>query len=214
MSGPDKNMLAATLFNERAALYQEKYMDVTAYGTGLDLFCSLLEERAQVLDVACGPGNITHYLLQRRADLKILGVDIAPNMIALAMTNNPGARFLVMDARALAGIQERFQGIICAFGLPYLSRPETAALIQDAASLLDPGGIVYLSTMEGAETSSGFVQSSNGDRLYVYYHDAEELQIFLEQAGFTILQLYRQAFGSGITAATDLIIIAQRIYNQ
>jgi len=44
----------------------------------------LLNEQAKVLELACGPGNITKCLLSKRPDLEILATDIAPNILELA----------------------------------------------------------------------------------------------------------------------------------
>jgi hypothetical protein len=48
-------------------------------------------------------------------------------MVELAREAVPSAQFAVHDCRNLAELQRRFDGIICAFGLPYLS-PEEARL--------------------------------------------------------------------------------------
>ena len=65
-----------------AYLYQEKFMDLDLYNETYDFICnSILKDNARILDVGCGPGNITKYLLSKRPDFDILGIDISPNMI-------------------------------------------------------------------------------------------------------------------------------------
>ena len=62
----DKSKQAAELFDHFAKAYQDKYMDLSLYHDSLDLFCrSITKKEADVLDIACGPGNITHYLLKK-----------------------------------------------------------------------------------------------------------------------------------------------------
>jgi trans-aconitate methyltransferase len=53
----------------------------------------------KILEIGCGPGNLTKYLLSKRPDFDILGIDIAPNMIEFAGKSNPTASFAVMDSR-------------------------------------------------------------------------------------------------------------------
>ena len=61
----------ADLFNRWAERYQERFMNVDMYSESFDLFCKELKTDASVLELACGPGNITKYLLDRRPDLQI-----------------------------------------------------------------------------------------------------------------------------------------------
>ena len=137
------------VFNDLAEVYQERFMDQSAYHDGFDLFCAQLPQVApRLLDVACGPGNISKYLLEKCPDAQLLGIDLAPNMLQLAAQNNPQARFQELDAREIHSLQGPFEGIVCGFCLPYLSREATEKLISDTAGLLVPGGVAYFSTME------------------------------------------------------------------
>lgn len=172
----DKTTAAVALFDSLAQLYQDKYMDVSLYHESLNQFCAALPPQAEVLDVACGPGNVTRHLLNQRPDLRLLGTDLAPNMIVLAQQNNPEARFQLLDTRNIRELGQPFDGIVCGFGLPYLSREEAVAFIADAAALLRPGGLLYLSTMEDAYTRSGLQTSSTGQQLYMYFHEATYLR--------------------------------------
>src|SRR5574338_140045 len=116
----DRNQQAIDVFNRRAGEYMEKFMDQQAYHVALDFFCGAVEKQhARVLDIACGPGNITRYVLQQRPDFRVTGIDLAPNMIALARTHNPQAEFRIMDVRKLNQLQERYDAMICGFCLPY-----------------------------------------------------------------------------------------------
>ena len=66
---------SVAIFDKLAELYQTKYMDVSLYNDSLDLFCDcILVENPEILEIACGPGNITKYLLQKRSDFKIYGI--------------------------------------------------------------------------------------------------------------------------------------------
>ena len=84
----DRSQQAAAAFDKNAVLYQDRFMDFELYNDTFNLFCvHVLTENAHILDLACGPGNITKYLLQQRPDFKILGIDLAPKMIELAKVN-------------------------------------------------------------------------------------------------------------------------------
>ena len=208
----DKNQLAVGVFDLRARLYQEKFMDVGLYHNSLDLFCRFLTPSgAEVLELACGPGNVTRYLLEKRPDLQILGTDLSPNMIALASLNNPEATFQLLDCRASASLGRSFDAIVCGFGLPYLNREEAVQLIADTAQALRSGGVLYLSTMKDDYALSGPRESSQGDWLYQYFHEADYLAEALNGQGLVIRHLericYEQRPGS---LTTDLVLIAQK----
>ena len=80
-------------WNKLASLYQDKFMDLELYNESYDAFCnSIAKENANILEIGCGPGNITKYLLLKRPNYQIYGIDVAPNMIELARQNNPTAK--------------------------------------------------------------------------------------------------------------------------
>ncbi|HVI43212.1 MAG TPA: class I SAM-dependent methyltransferase [Chitinophaga sp.] len=206
----DRSKDAASLFDKRAGEYEERYMDVSLYHDTFDFFCDHIpDENATVLEVACGPGNITQYLLSRRPGFRVLGIDLSPNMIRLAEKNNPQGIFEIMDARDIGKTAWQFNAVMCGFGLPYLSREEAVSLIADVAVLLKSRGVLYLSTMEGAYSQSGFQYSSSGEQLYIYYHEAGYLTDALVANGFNIIHEQRKTYpGKDESIVTDLILIA------
>lgn len=177
-------------WNKVAELYQEKFMDLDLYNGTYNAFCTLLEKRnAAVLEIGCGPGNITRHLLSNRPDFSLLGIDIAPNMIALAKKNNPAAQFEVMDSRNIGQLDRLFDGIVCGFCLPYLSETDARHLIKDCRDLLSTTGLFYLSFVEGDNTLSGYQTGSSGDRTYFYYHSLGHLKSMLGEHDFKIMHL-------------------------
>ncbi len=211
----DKNKRAIALFDKHAKTYQDKYMNVDLYGDSLDRFCEATAiENANILELACGPGNVTRYLLDKRPDFKILGTDLAPNMLELARQNNPEAEFLLMDCRDIGRITEKYDGIMCGFCLPYLSKKEAIALIADASNLLKNKGLFYISTMEDDYEKSAWKGPSSGgpDQLFLYYHQADYLSDALLENGFSILDLQRKTYpGADGSITTDLILLAQKL---
>jgi SAM-dependent methyltransferase len=204
--------VSASAFHKHAALYREKFAGLTLYDDSYREFCGLLQPgRARVLDAACGPGNVTRCLMSQRPDLDLLGIDLAPRMVEFAREVVPSAQFAVHDCRRLADLHRRFDGIICAFGLPYLSREEAAAFIRAAAQVLEPAGILYLSTMLGRAEDSGVQKTSTGDEVYVFYHNEDHILGLLQAAGFSLIS--QRHLASPINASkrtTDLIVVAQK----
>ena len=77
----DHCAISASTFHKGADLYRDKFMDLTVYAESYREFCELLRPgRARVLDAACGPGNVSRYLMTQRPDLDLLGIDLAPSI--------------------------------------------------------------------------------------------------------------------------------------
>lgn len=205
--------ISASTFHKVADQYRDKFMGLTLYDEGYREFCALLKPDAiRVLDAACGPGNVSRFLMKQRPDLDLLGIDLAPRMVELASAAVPEAHFAVHDCRRLADLHLRFDGIICAFGLPYLSPKEATAFISAAAQALEPGGVLYLSTMLGDSRDSGFARCSTGDQVYINWSREEDVARSLQSSGFTILKQSRLPSPAAATIkTTDLIVIAQKL---
>jgi predicted TPR repeat methyltransferase len=206
----DHCKISSEMFDKHARLYQEKFACLTLYDVTYRKFCELLTKQgACVLDAACGPGHVSRYLLSQRPDLEVLGIDLAPQMIALAREGAPLATFAKHDCRDLCGLRRAFDGIICAFGLPYLSREEVAGFIASSSAVINSGGVLYISVMEGNYEDSGLERTSTGDRVYVYYHSESYITALLTEHGFSVVDLRRMASPSPAPKQTnDLFILA------
>ena len=209
----DRSAISVAVFDNLAERYKEKYMDLTLYDESYREFCQLIRPgRASVLEAACGPGNVSRFLMAQRPELDLLGIDLAPRMVDLARAAVPSARFAIHDCRRLADLQMRFDGIICAFGLPYLSQQETKDFLHTIAQALEPDGVLYLSTMLGANEESGFETEdcSSGDQVYVNYHNEGQIMSLLEDLRFTVIKRRRiPSPSTAPKATTDLIVIAR-----
>ena len=86
-------------------------------------------------------------------------------------------------------------------------------MIGDAAAVLRPGGVLYLSTMEDDPAKSGFKAPSTGtgEAAYIQYYQATFLTEVLEAKGFTVLDLSRAHYtGRDGKPVTDLMLVARR----
>lgn len=199
-------------WNKIAQLYQDKFMDLDLYNETYDYLVGALgNTHSSVLEIGCGPGNITRYLLSKKPDLDILGIDVAPNMIDLARMNNPAASFRVMDARRIRGLTREFDAIISGFCLPYLSMADSEKFISDSNNLLKDSGLLYLSFVEGDPDLSGFLTGSTGDRTYFYYYRSEDLTPLLRVHGFETDRIFRLNYlKNDQTSEIHTVVIARK----
>jgi ubiquinone/menaquinone biosynthesis C-methylase UbiE len=186
----DPNSETLHSWNKVARLYQELFMDLDLYNNTYDSLCSVLPHKARILEIGCGPGNITKYLLHKKPDLVIEAIDNSVNMIELARKNNPTAQFNVMDCRDIDIIHTQFDAIVCGFCLPYLSDNDCFALFNDCKKRLVSGGLLYISFVEGAPALSGYQTGSSGDRMFFYYHELQAFLTQLQVSGFKAMQQF------------------------
>ncbi|MEO6488430.1 MAG: class I SAM-dependent methyltransferase [Ferruginibacter sp.] len=208
----DQYKITFETWDKVASLYQEKFMDLELYNDTYDRFCYLIETKdPAILEIGCGPGNITKYMTSIRPDLKIKAIDVSQNMINLARTNNPGVEFQKMDCRKINTLPGNFDGIICGFCIPYLSVSDSSKLILDCFRLLKTNGILYFSTIKGDYTNSGFKSASTGDQSYVYYYDEDHFKNELIINGYELIDLLEKTFPiNDATAEVNQIFIARK----
>lgn len=198
-------------WNNLASLYQDKFMGLDLYNDSYDYICSsIAKPNAKLLEIGCGPGNITKYLLGKRPDFDIFGTDIAPGMVELARQNNPTAEIAVMDSRHINLLDTKFDGIVGGFCLPYLSQSECFELISAAYSLLNDNGLLYLSFVEGDPDKSGF-KAGSGGRVYFYYHPLSEIESQLRTCKFVDITICKVGYRISETETeTHTIVTAKR----
>ena len=166
------------------------------------------ELAANVIDLGCGPGNVTRYLLNKQPDLNITGVDLAPAMIELAQKHTPEATFLLSGWQGALEKSKNLQGVVAAFIFPYLSEDEVKNLLRTAAKSLVSDGVLYISTMEDDYTVSGLKTNSSGDQVNMYYYTEKQLESLLIQIGFQLSFVDRKTYEYNGSEVTDLLLIA------
>lgn len=175
-------------WNNVAEIYESVFMDLPIYNASYKTFCDLFTTKnPRILDIGCGPGNITKQLQNLIPDADFMGIDMAEKMIALATKNIPTAYFEVMDCRNLDHYHGEFEGIIAGFCLPYLNGEEVAKLVADVYDVLTDEGLFYVSYVAGESANSGFVTGSTGDRMFFQYHSAAYVQHLLSETGFQLI---------------------------
>ncbi len=90
-----------------------------------------------ILDLACGQGLFAGAFAA--AGATVLGADIAPELIALAKKQTPGAKFYVAPADKLSFLKEKsVDTVVCVLALQNIKNvPDT---LRECARVLRPGG--------------------------------------------------------------------------
>lgn len=94
------------------------------------------------LDIGCSIGSSVEGA--RDAGFEATGIDLDPQSIAMARAHFPQCRFLHTSSGDLARAGERFDLIFCTEVIEHVTDPQ--AFVDDLRTLLNPGGIVFLTT--------------------------------------------------------------------
>jgi ubiquinone/menaquinone biosynthesis C-methylase UbiE len=115
-----------------------------------DLLPNLAGAR-KVLDVGCGPGQVTVYAAEQLPGTEVWGVDLAPTMIELARGHagrSPAAsrlHFEVADVARLPFPDGTFDRVMSSGSIKHW--PDPAAGLREIHRVLAPGGRAYVAEM-------------------------------------------------------------------
>ncbi|MBW3653148.1 MAG: methyltransferase domain-containing protein [Actinobacteria bacterium] len=140
--------LEASGWGARAETYDDLTGQVTARVAERLLDCALVGPGMRVLDVATGPGHIAGRALARGA--RCTGIDIAPEMLAVARRRYPGLELIEADADQRLPFEDRcFDAVVGGFVLNHLPRPERA--LAEFARVLAPAGVAAFAVWDRPE---------------------------------------------------------------
>lgn len=207
----DKTELTINTYDYSAKNYEKNFMDLNLYKDTLEYFCELIAFDSRVLDLACGPGNITKFLLDKNPGLNIIGIDLSKEMIKLAKNNVPKAEFYVRDVRDLDFEIEEFEVVVSSFCLPYLYDHEAIEFINKISSVLKKEGLIYLSAMEGTGHDLEEASFTEGNKLFINYYSEEFLRDLFQKNKLEVVKLFKQDYPEPDgTVTVDLIFILKK----
>ena len=136
-------------FDERAATYDESEMH-RGLAEAVAAFADLGSVTG-VLDVATGTGLVLRALRARAgsAQLRMIGVDLSPGMLAVARAALPDAELIEADAATLPVPDASVDLVTCVTGLQMFTRSDQA--IREWARVLRPGGAVITATFSAVD---------------------------------------------------------------
>jgi SAM-dependent methyltransferase len=115
----------------------------------LNRFAEEARGRGLVADLGCGPGHVARYLQEQ--GVAVVGIDLSPAMVRVAMGLHPGIEFRVGDMNRLDLPDASLAGIVAFYSIVHFSPAELGAVFQEACRVLMPGGLALISFHIGDE---------------------------------------------------------------
>jgi SAM-dependent methyltransferase len=141
----------------------------------------------RALDAACGTGRHARHLVELGHE--VLGVDLTPEMLAVAAANVPEARFLEADLSDIPASDGEFDLAVSGLALAHLA--DLRAGVAELARVLRPGGRLVVSVLHPFQAHLGWhapFEDADGERGFVREHahtHADYLSAF-RAAGLTL----------------------------
>jgi SAM-dependent methyltransferase len=116
----------------------------------LNRFAEEVRDRGTVGDLGCGPGHVARYLHDR--GVRMLGLDLSPEMVRWATQLNPDVEFRVGDIRALDLPDGSLAGIVAFYSVIHLDPSELGIALREFRRVLAADGVLLVSFHVGDHT--------------------------------------------------------------
>ncbi len=179
-------------WKQLAKVYHEKFKEITLYDASYERFCTLIKsDSPSILEIGCGPGNVTRWLKSRLPKSTILATDFALEMLEVAKTVINDVQFEVLDARNIQSLEQTFDAIMCAFCIPYIIKEDLNSFIKGASEKLKDSGIIYVSSIDDDYKNSPLHLDRPAPSMPVRYYRESDITSLFEQQGIKHLETIR-----------------------
>ncbi|MDX2593900.1 MULTISPECIES: class I SAM-dependent DNA methyltransferase [Streptomyces] len=137
-----------------------------------------------VADLGCGPGRVTAHLHALGVD--VFGVDLSPEMIAVARRTHPGLRFGVGSMTALDLEGGTLGGIVAWYSTVHTPPESLPAVFAECHRVLAPGGHLLLAFKAGERHRHLERAYGHEVSLDVYWTPPELVAGLLGEAGLVV----------------------------
>ena len=144
-----------------------------------------------VADIGCGTGRVTAHL--NDLGLSVFGVDLSPQMVAVARRSHPGLRFDVGSMLALDLPDGALGGVMAWYSIIHIPQERLLGVFAEFCRVLAPGGFVLLAFQVGDEPLH--LTEALGHAISLDFHRRQPGRVagLLGQAGLVVsAQLLRE----------------------
>jgi len=205
----EKRKIVKDDYNAIADTFAKCYSEIDYCKTYIDEFIAGLLGK-KVLDIGCGAGQITDYLVQKGIDA--IGIDFSERLLEIAKKNFPNSKFILADICEYEH-NEQVDGIITKDMLFHLSDEDLIKVLQKFKNILKSNGkLCIIMEMPKVAGEKIYVEEFN-DKYQIYYNylTSEKLKELLKKTGFCMqnIQLVKDNDNAGMYATGLMIFQAK-----
>ncbi len=150
----------------------------------LDRFAAMFDADDMVCDMGCGPGHVARYLHER--GVRVIGIDLSPQMVNQARLLNPGLDFRQGDIMSLDVPDESWAGIVLFYSVIHIPRAEVVRALRELRRRLRPGGRLLVSFHIGDDLVHLDELWDHPVSMDFLFFGTDEMLGYLGEAGFDI----------------------------
>lgn len=196
-------------YNKSAGIFANSIAKLKNYDQTYDALIQHLSEKGDLLELACGPAQISQYI-RKRLPVNVVGVDLSHEMLRLAQNAIPDGEFVqhsIIDYHD----ERQYDAVIIGFGIPYLDTEQMKRCLANTCRLVKREKYLYMSFMHGNHSRIEKTSFGGSNEFLIFYHDKDSVKTILMNNGMRIAQEfaldYHEPDGS---VTTDIVYIAKR----
>jgi SAM-dependent methyltransferase len=150
----------------------------------LNRFAEHVRGLGTVADLGCGPGHVGRYLHEQ--GVRVVGVDLSPEMIRRAIELNPGIEFQVGDLQHLGFPDASLAGVVAFYSVIHLEPAELMTAFRELRRVLMPGGALLVAFHIGGDTLHLDELWGKAVSLEFHFLEPGNVRTALQAAGLTV----------------------------
>lgn len=150
----------------------------------LDRYAAMFDANETVCDMGCGPAHVARYLHER--GVKVIGIDLSPEMVEQARRLNPELDIRQGDMLSLDVPHESWAGIVAFYSIIHIPRASVARALSELGKCLRPGGRLLMSFHIGDEVMQLEELWGHPVKMDFIFFRPDEMLGYLSEAGFDV----------------------------
>jgi SAM-dependent methyltransferase len=185
---PDVTAALRASYDAVAEEYARQFFDELAHKpldrALLDCFAEQVRGLGTVGELGCGPGQIARYLRER--GVPMVGIDLSPQMVAIAQRLTPEIPFHQGTMLALDVADAAWGGIVAFYSIIHVPPDALPQVFGEFHRVLRAGGLALLSFHVGDERAHRDEWWGHPVSFDAQFYQPERIADLLELAGFSV----------------------------
>lgn len=177
-------------YNKIAKEWTKDHEGQAWWTEGVNEYVSLLKPGFSILDVGCGSGLKSKYLIEK--GFKVTGIDFSEEMIKLCNENVPAGKFFVKDIAQPLELNTVSDGVFAQAILLHIPKKKISGVLANILEPLKTGGYLYVAVKEQPANKPDEEILKENDYGYKYerffsYFTLDELKNILNRNGMQVV---------------------------